>query len=97
MEKLTGENIDQYASPIESTRQVRTPDEDGCIFHEYELEKGGGSGDIYVEGLLSSGKAGDMEITGYSYSESGLADLLIDVCILNEDGTITFVVYEPKS
>ena len=97
MEKLTGENIDEYASPIESTRQVRTPDKDGCIFHEYELEKGGGSGDIYVEGLLSSVKAADMEITGYSYSESGHADLLIDVCILNEDGTITFVVYEPKS
>lgn len=97
MEKLTGDNIDQYASPIESTRQVRTPDEDGWIFHEYELENGGGSGDICVEGLLSSGKPGDMEIKGYGYSEDGLADLLIDVCILNEDGTVTFVVYQPKT
>lgn len=97
MEKLTGDNIDQYASPIESTRQVCTPDEDGWIFHEYELENGGGSGDICVEGLLSSGKPGDMEIKGYGYSEDGLADLLIDVCILNEDGTVTFVVYQPKT
>lgn len=97
MEKLTGDNIDQYASPIESTRQVCTPDEDGWIFHEYELENGGGNGDICVEGLLSSGKPGDMEIKGYGYSEDGLADLLIDVCILNEDGTVTFVVYQPKT
>ena len=96
VKKLTKENIDQYASPIESTRQVCTPDEDGWIFHEYELENGGGSGDICVEGLLSSGKPGDMEIKGYGYSEDGLADLLIDVCILNEDGTVTFVVYQPK-
>lgn len=96
VKKLTKENIDQYASPIESTRQGCTPDEDGWIFHEYELENGGGSGDICVEGLLSSGKPGDMEIKGYGYSEDGLADLLIDVCILNEDGTVTFVVYQPK-
>lgn len=97
MEKLTKENIDQYASPVESTRKICTPDKNGWIHVEYELESEGASGDINLEKLLSSGKPGDMEIMGYGYSENGLEDLTIDVCILNEDGTVTYVVYKPKA
>ncbi len=97
MEKLTKENIDQYASPVESTRKICTPDKDGWIHVEFELESEGASGDINLEKLLSSGKPGDMEIMGYGYSENGLEDLTIDVCILNEDGTVTYVVYKPKA
>ena len=97
MEKLTKENIDQYASPVESTRKICTPDKNGWIHVEFELESEGASGDINLEKLLSSGKPGDMEIKGYGYSENGLEDLTIDVCILNEDGTVTYVVYKPKA
>lgn len=94
--KLTAENIEQYASPIEDTRQVCTPDKDGWISYEYGLDSGAsGWGDICVAKLISSGKAGDIQIGGYAYSE-GLEDLVIDVCILNEDGTVTYVVYQPK-
>ena len=96
IEKLTEENIDQYASPIESTRQSCMPDKEGWISYEYELEDGsGGNGDLNVEELLSSGKAGDIQIAGYGYTENGMEDLMIDVCILNEDGTVTYVVYQP--
>ena len=96
VDMLTSENIDQYAAPIEATRQICTPDKDGCITIEYDLgDDGTASGALFVEKLLSSGRAGDLLIAGCNYSETGLEDLKIDVCILNEDGTVTYVVYQP--
>ena len=63
---------------------------------EYDLgDDGAASGALFVEKLLSSGRAGDLLIAGCDYSETGLEDLKIDVCILNEDGTVTYVVYQP--
>lgn len=59
------------------------------------LEDGSGNGDLNVEGFLSPGKVGDIQIAGYGYTENGLEDLKINVCILNEDGTVTYVVYQP--
>lgn len=100
MEMLTPENIDEYAEPIESTRQTCTVDEYGNAMYSYELtdDEGAaaGSGGASVESLFPDGKAGMCRKFDYGYSELGLADLLIDVYILNEDGTITFVLYRPK-
>ncbi|MDE6737640.1 MAG: DUF4179 domain-containing protein [Lachnospiraceae bacterium] len=100
MEMLTPENIDEYAEPIESTRQTCSVDEYGNAMYSYELtdDEGAaaGSGGASVESLFPDGKAGMCRKFDYGYSELGLADLLIDVYILNEDGTITFVLYRPK-
>ncbi len=100
MEMLTPENIDEYAEPIESTRQTCTVDEYGNALYSYEVEDSeeviANSGGASVERLFPDGKAGMCNRFDYTYSELGLADLRIDVYILNEDGTITFVVYRPK-
>lgn len=37
-----------------------------------------------------------MAIGSYSYSDGGLSSLLMDVFTLNEDGTVTFVLYRMK-
>lgn len=94
MEKLTAENLDEYAAPVEATRMVLTPDKEGMVSGSYELENGAaGSSAFWV---TPKTKAGEYQIGGYSYSENALEDLLIDVYVLNEDGTVTYVVYRPK-
>lgn len=94
MEKLTAENLDEYAAPVEATRMVLTPDKEGMVSGSYELENGAaGSSAFWV---TPETKAGEYQIGGYSYSENALEDLLIDVYVLNEDGTVTYVVYRPK-
>lgn len=96
VEKLTAENINEYAVPIESTRQICKPDQEGYINYAYELEnRAGGSGMCSIDDTFPEKKAGACEIIGYSYSEGGLKDLLIEVLILNEDGTVTYVIYQP--
>ncbi len=96
---LTAENLDEYAEPIEATRQTCTIEKsnDGNTYlkYSYELEGDGGSGIGILEDLFPEGKPG-RNFGGYSYSDEGLSSLFIDVFILNEDGTVTFVVYRPK-
>ena len=95
MKKFTPENIDEYAVPIESTRMICPIYGDGLISYEYELESGaGGSGTQDVSTLFPDQIAGTINIGGYGYSD-GLEDLLINVFILNENNTVTFVVYQP--
>lgn len=94
--KLTPENIDEYAAPVESTRQTCTVGEDGLVYYSYKMDCSEGSGAVAFDTLFPDGKAGISPAFSYSYSESGLADLCIDVFILNEDGTVTYVVYQPK-
>ena len=95
MKKFTPENIDEYAAPIESTRMVCPIYGEGLISYEYELESGaGGSGTQDVSTLFPEQIAGAINIGGYGYSE-GLEDLRINVFILNDDNTVTFVVYQP--
>ena len=95
MEKLTPENIDQYAVPIESTRQICKTGNDGLLYYSYELENESGEGTVFVEEEFPDGKAGMAKDFQYSYSE-GMSDLLIYTHTLNEDGTVTFVIYVPK-
>lgn len=96
VDMLTSDNLEEYCEVIESTRQVCTPDQDGCISYSYELESGaGGFGTMPVSEVSPDGKIGVWNIKGCAYSD-GMSDLLIDVFALNEDGTVTYAVYRPK-
>lgn len=96
MELLTPENIDEYAEPVEETRQVCTVGEDGLVYYAYELEDGrAANGSVLLDGMFADNKSGTKAIAGCSSNGTGVAGLDIDVFILNEDGTITFVLYQP--
>ncbi len=93
---LTPENIDQYAEPIESTRQVCVPDEEGLFEFSYETDGESGSGTDNVEYAFKDKTPGVRNIGSFiSYSES-IETLLIPVYTMNEDGTVTVVIYRPK-
>lgn len=96
MSKITAENINEYAVPVESTVKVLTPDSDGMIAYEYEMEGGDcGYGKVLVEDVFPEGKTGMCE--QFSYSSSGTLDTLdIETFTLNEDGTVTFAIYVPR-
>lgn len=107
MGKLTPENIDQYAEPIASTRQTCKVDGNGLVSFSFELESGEEvSGDMDLDEMFPDGKVGMCRNFFPYYSkndseellipENGLKDLLIQTFTLNEDGTVTFVVYQPK-
>lgn len=100
MDNLTPENIDEYCEPVESTRQVLTPDEEGYIhLGDWEVEgRAGGFGDNFmlVSYLFPDGKPGMLDKFGFSYSDKEMDSLVIQTFTLNEDGTVTFVVYIPK-
>ena len=96
MKKITPENLDEYAAPVESTRMVCPVDDEGVISYEYEFESGAsGSGADYFDSLFPDSVAGTRTIGGYSYSDGGLETLMINVFTLNEDGTVTYVIYQP--
>lgn len=97
MEKLTPENIDTYAYPIESTRQTVKPDAEDLLYISYELEGGAGSeGFVSMETIFPERKVGMSKVFDYSCSGDEVESLLIDTYTLNEDGTVTFVAYAPK-
>ncbi|SFB15500.1 hypothetical protein SAMN05216249_1119 [Acetitomaculum ruminis DSM 5522] len=97
MSKLTPDNIDEYANPLESSRQVLTPDKDGYLNYECVLP----NGDLinstsWIKELFPQKKAGMSDKFSYTSSEKGLKDLLIETYTLNEDGTVTYLIYQPK-
>lgn len=98
MQLLTPENIDEYAEPIESTRQTCRI-EDGMAVASYDLGDDG-AGEVFgwVETLFPDGEPGMSESFSYSYSVGGdgRVDLQIETYTLNEDGSVTFVLYRPK-
>lgn len=51
-----------------------------------------------VDEIFPDGKTGIRQIKGMLYAGNGegLADLLIEVFTLNEDGTVTYELYQPK-
>lgn len=94
--KLTSDNINEYAKPIESTKQICTANEEGMIHFSYEMEGGaGGQGSCSVNDVFPDMSAGAINIIGYSYSD-GIYDLRIDTLTINGDGTYTFMVYMAK-
>lgn len=93
MAELEAGRIMDGAERIESTVQVCTPNADGIADYAYDLEDGGGSGGLFVNELFPDKKPGSMASDGYSYSDGGIESLLVHVCTLNEDGTVTFAVY----
>lgn len=96
MSKLTADNIDLYAEPVESTRQTLTPNERGEYSYSYEMPDGAaGSGTTAVSHVFAPGETGMSGNFGWSSSENGLEDLQIETHTLNEDGTVTFVIYVP--
>ena len=98
MSKLTINNIDTYAEPIKSTIQILVPDENGNFSYRYELPKGASGSGIYnVKVMFPDGKPGMYDQFGWSASENGLEDLIIETYTLNEDCTVTFAIYVPKS
>lgn len=94
MSMLTSENLDEYALPIESTRTVYTPDQEGMVSCAYDLgDAGSGNGVFWITPEMAEG---EYQLGAYSYSGNGLQSLLIDVFVINGDGTVTYVVYQPK-
>ncbi len=96
--QLTPENLDEYAVPVESTRQVLTPDADGYItFWDYEVEgrSGGKGGRIKADWLFKHADAENPMVLG-GYNSSGTMDtVVVETYTRNEDGTVTFVAYIP--
>ncbi|MBR1391259.1 MAG: hypothetical protein IJ567_07450 [Lachnospiraceae bacterium] len=101
VDMLTPENIDEYAEPVESTRQVLTPDKDGYYSYHYELSNGhGGSGTQSITDAFPDGETGMQKNFSWSASGDGpgsMEGLVIETNTLNEDGTVTFVIYVPKN
>ncbi len=84
------------AERIESTVQTCKPDAEGYFSYSYDLgDNGGGSGTQKIEWLFPEKKAGTMALAGYSCGED-IASAKADVMTLNEDGTVTFAVYQFK-
>lgn len=97
MTRLTVENIDTYAVPVDSTIQIVTPDENGYFSYSYELPSGAsGSSTCNVKEMFPDGKSGMFDNFGWSSSEKGLEDLRIETYTLNKDGTVTCAIYVPK-
>ncbi len=92
--KLTPENIDTYAVPLEATRQICKADANGDYPYAWKLEDGSGAdGVIFMDD--SGVSIGERRICGYTYSENGLEDLKIETYMLREDNTVEYVVYVP--
>lgn len=97
MDQLTPENIDEYASRVESTVQTLTPDSEGYLSIDYEVEgRISGGGSILVSDYFKSQEPGMSELFGCSYAEGRLDSLVVITYTLNEDGTVTFAAYIPK-
>lgn len=96
LDQITSENIGQYADCVESTVQVLTPDSDGYVSVEYDIEgRVSGSGSVLVSKYFEGKKPGEMMV-GCSYAENEPDSMVIPTYTLNEDGTVTFAVYIPK-
>lgn len=82
------------AKRVESTVQTCKVDDKGYISYDYTIGDGGsGSGSVEVKEIFQGKEAGTMETLGYS-GDGTLEGLRIEVVTLNEDGTVTFAIYE---
>ena len=95
MAKITPENIDSYATPIESTKMICTPDEEGIYDYSYDLNDLSGSGSGNIRNMFPDGKTGMSNNIEYFSFGDGIEDIYIETHTLNEDGTVTYELYEP--
>ena len=97
--KLTPDNIDEYAVPVESTRRVLAIDKEGYIRDwDYEVEGRGSSsgGMIKADWLFQHADSEHPMVIGGSSSGGTLDTMVIETFTLNGDGTVTFLAYIPK-
>lgn len=102
VDRLNGENLEKYCQLIEGTKQICKPGKDGWCDYSYEVsdENGtvsGGSAFVLDELFPEGTKPGTAKCVGFSYSDRGLSDLIIDMVILNEDHTATVGAYKPRA
>lgn len=92
-DSLTLDNIEKYATRVESTVQIVKPDKDGNVTYDYEL-KGEieGSGSTWI-GSTADYKAGELFVNSYGTTEKG--DVFVTF-VYNGDGTFTAAVYRIK-
>lgn len=95
-QKITPENIDEYARRVEESVQVLKQDKDGYLYSEFEYNGSSGSGTQLFSGLFPDAKIGMSPYIGCSYSDDSLDEMIIQTYTLNEDGTVTFALYVPK-
>lgn len=93
--KITPQNLDDYMKLIEGTEQICKPNEEGIFTYSWDTETEGGNGMNAVDDLFPEKSPGTRVLGGFSYSEGGLQSVTLTVFILNEDGTVTFGVYQP--
>ncbi len=98
--ELAEGRIKEDAERIESTVQTCTPKKEGgkeVASYAYDLgDHGGGSGIIFLDDVFPERNPGTSAVNGYHFSDNELDGLKIEVITLNEDGTVTFAVYQPK-
>ena len=93
--KLTPENIEEYAVPLEDSRQVLKPYKSGNVSYSYKAFDAETTGTFSAKELFKNKEKGEFVIFGGS--EGGNAgEFFAETCRLNEDGTVTFLVYVPK-
>lgn len=81
--------------PVTSTMQICTPDAEGGFSYSYPYGDGGqGSGIAYVKELFPENETGTKAVGGYHHS-GDMESLCIETFTLNEDGTVTFMLYVP--
>ena len=97
MAQITPENIDEYAVRVEDTVQILTPDSEGYLHFDYDVEgRSSGSGSFLEEWYFEDDEAGMSKHFGFSHSEDGLDSMTIETFTKNADGTVTFAIYIPK-
>lgn len=97
--KLTPENIDEYAVPVESTRRILVIDEEGYIRDwSYEVEGRGSSegGMVKVDWFFAHADSEHPMVLGGYHSSGTLDTMVIETFTLNGDGTVTFLAYIPR-
>lgn len=98
--ELAEGRIKEDAERIESTVQTCTPKKEGgkeVASYAYDLgDHGGGSGIIFLDDVFPERNPGTSAVNGYHFSDNELDGLKIEVITLNEDGTVTFAVYQSK-
>lgn len=94
--RITPENIDEYAVRVEETVQQMTVDEEGRYYGTWECGGMGGESSISKEEFFPDGKPGMSSFIGFHGTDEP-EKMCITTFTLNEDGSITLAVYQLKN